>query len=96
MPYDTAVDYLTSLPGVPADTAALLAEFAGDGTSLPLPLGTDEVTTGTADVDGVPATVVTSRDGAVAGVVWVDDGVVTAVAGSLSADELLAVARGLG
>jgi hypothetical protein len=30
-----------------------------------------------------------------AGVVWVDNGIVTAVAGSLSADEVLAVARGL-
>jgi len=28
-------------------------------------------------------------------VVWVDKGVVTAVAGSLSADEVLSVARGL-
>jgi hypothetical protein len=28
-------------------------------------------------------------------VVWVDDGIVTAVAGSLSADEVLSVARGL-
>jgi hypothetical protein len=30
-----------------------------------------------------------------AGVVWVDDGIVTAVAGSLSDDEVLSVARGL-
>ena len=37
----------------------------------------------------------TSRDGAVAGVVWVEDGVMTGVAGSLSADELLSVAREL-
>jgi hypothetical protein len=44
----------------------------------------------------VPATVLTSRDGLLAGVVWVDDGIVTAVAGSLSADEVLSVARGLG
>jgi anti-sigma factor RsiW len=49
-----------------------------------------------ADVGGVPATVLTSRDGLLAGVVWVDGGVVTAVAGSLSADEVLSVARGLG
>jgi hypothetical protein len=28
-------------------------------------------------------------------VVWVEDGTVTAVAGSLSADEVLSVARGL-
>ena len=37
----------------------------------------------------------TSRNGLFAGVVWVQDGVMTGVAGSLSADELLSVARGL-
>ena len=55
----------------------------------------DQVETTTADVAGVPATVLTTRDSALAAVVWVDDGVVTAVAGSLDADEVLAVARGL-
>jgi hypothetical protein len=39
--------------------------------------------------------VFTTRDGALAGVVWVRDGIVTAVAGSLDADEVLSVARGL-
>ena len=55
----------------------------------------DEVTTTESEVGGVPATVVTSRDGTMAGVVWVDDGIVNAVVGSLSADEVLSVARGL-
>ncbi len=49
----------------------------------------------TADVDGAEATVLTSRNGLFAGVVWVADGVMTGVAGSLSADELLSVARDL-
>ena len=31
-----------------------------------------------------------------AAVIWVEDGVVTAVAGSVTDDEVLAVARGLG
>ena len=53
------------------------------------------MTSSTADVDGTPATVLRTRDGLVAGVVWVEDGVVTAVAGSLSEDEVLDVARGL-
>jgi hypothetical protein len=39
--------------------------------------------------------VLTLRDGTMTGVVWVDDGIVTAVAGSLNADEVLSVARGL-
>lgn len=95
VPFETAVDYLVSLPGLPEDTASTLADFTGDGTTLPLPFAADEVTSETADVAGIEATLVTSRDGLAAGVVWVDDGVITAVAGTLSGDEVLAVARGL-
>ena len=53
------------------------------------------VTSSPAEVDGVEATVLTSRNGLFAGVVWVEDGVMTGVAGTLSADELLSVARDL-
>jgi hypothetical protein len=95
VPFRTARDYLLSLPGLPDDVAAQLREFSGDGTTLPLPVPAGKVTSSTTDVGGVPATVLTSRDGTVAGVVWVDDGTLTAVAGSLSTDEVLSVARGL-
>ncbi|MGY1775519.1 hypothetical protein ACI8AV_06640 [Geodermatophilus sp. SYSU D00804] len=95
IPFGTARDYLLSLPGLPEDLAAQLRSFSGDGTTLPLPVPAGLATSSTADVDGEEATVLTSRDGSVAGVVWVTDGVVTAVAGSLGADEVLAVARGL-
>jgi hypothetical protein len=94
--FDTARDYLLSLPGMPDDVASQLRSFSGDGTTLPLPVPADEVTSSSAEVDGRPATVLTSRDGTMSGVVWVDDeGVATAVAGSLSTDEVLSVARGL-
>ncbi|HEY7272428.1 MAG TPA: hypothetical protein VH502_06810 [Actinoplanes sp.] len=96
VPFATARDYLLSLPGMPKDVASQLRSFSGDGTTLPLPVPTDQLTSSAAEVGGVPATVLTSRDGLLAGVVWVNDGVVTAVAGSLSADEVLSVARGLG
>ncbi len=95
VPFETARDYLLSLPGLPDDVAAQLRSFSGDGTTLPLPVAAGELETSSADVNGLPATVFTSRDGVLAGVVWVDDGVVTAVAGSLSVDEVLSVARGL-
>jgi hypothetical protein len=95
VPFETARDYLLSLPGLPEDLAAQLRSFSGDGTTLPLPVPAGLVTSSVADVDGAPATVLTSHDGSVAGVVWVTDGVVTAVAGSLDADEVLTVARGL-
>jgi len=95
VPFTTARDYLLSLPGLPDEVADQLRGFSADGTTLPLPLPADEVTSRAAEVGGAPATVVTSRDGALAGVVWVQDGMVTAVLGSLSADEVLKVAREL-
>lgn len=93
VPFETARDYLLSLPGMPEDLAAQLRSFSGDGTlPLPVPAG---VQTNPADVGGAPATVLTTPDGMMAGVVWVEDGIITAVAGSLSTDEVLSVARGL-
>jgi hypothetical protein len=95
VPFDTMRSYLLSLPGLPADVAAQLRTFQPDASTLPLPVPADQVNSTTTDVGGHQATVLTARDGSMAGVVWVDSGVVTAVAGSLSSDEVLAVARGL-
>jgi hypothetical protein len=94
-PFETLRDYLLSLPGLPKDLAAQLRTFSADGSTLPLPVPADLVSTSSADVHGRPATVFTSRDQTMAAVVWVDHGVVTAVAGALSGDELLTVAREL-
>jgi hypothetical protein len=95
IPFETARDYLLSLSGLPEDVASQLRSFSGDGTTLPFHVMAEELTSSAADVRGVPATVLKTRDGVLAAVVWVDDGVVTAVAGSLSVDEVLSVARGL-
>jgi len=95
IPFQTARDYLLSLPGVPDGLASQLRGFSGDGTTLPLPLPAEQVRSSAADVGGRPATVLTSRDGTMVAVVWVDDGIVTAVAGTLSTGEVLSVARGL-
>jgi hypothetical protein len=95
VPFETVRDYLLSLPGLPPGLADQLRDLSADAATLPLPVPADMVTSSTADVDGVPATVLTSKDGLFAGVVWVEDGVMTGVGGSLSADELLSVARGL-
>jgi hypothetical protein len=56
----------------------------------------DLVETSQAEVDGLPATVLESRDQALAAVVWVEDGVVNLVGGALGTDEVLALARELG
>lgn len=95
VPFETARDYILSLPGLPEQVAAQLRGFSGDGTTLPLFTSVEDMTTSTADVGGEPATVLSSRDGVMAAVVWVENGLVTVVAGPLSADEVLTVARGL-
>src|SRR5215218_3185799 len=95
VPFETVRDYLLSLPGLPEDVAAQLHTFAADGSTLPLPVPSDEVSTSTEDVNGSAATVLRTRDRTLAAVVWVDDGVLTAVAGSLDPDEVLSIARGL-
>jgi hypothetical protein len=95
IPFATARDYLLSLPMLPEDVAEQLRRFSADGETLPLPVNADELETSQAEVGGAPATVLSMRDGTMAGVVWVRDGVVNAVAGSLSEEEVLGVARGL-
>ncbi|GAA3933205.1 hypothetical protein [Actinoplanes auranticolor] len=95
IPFRTAVDYLLSLPGLPESVKSQLRGYTGDATTLPLPVNSQYLTSSATDVGGTPATVLASRDGLVTAVVWVQDGVVTAVAGSLSADEVVSVARGL-
>jgi hypothetical protein len=92
--FETLRDYLLSLPGLPPEIAAQLRTF-DDDTTFPLPVPSDRVTTSSAQVDGVEATVLETRDRSLAGVVWAEDGVVTVVAGPLDADEVLTVARSL-
>src|SRR4051795_993027 len=81
--FETAREYLLSMPGLPADLAAQLRAFPDGDSTLPLPVPAELATTSTADVRGHEATVLTSRDGSVNGVVWVEDGVLTAVGGTL-------------
>jgi hypothetical protein len=93
--FETVRDYLLSLPGLAEDTAAALRAFNADGTTLPLPVPADRVRTSTARVRGVQATVLETRDRSAAAVVWVEQGIITLVGGTLDADEVLSVARGL-
>jgi hypothetical protein len=96
IPLSTLRDALLSLPGLPGNVASELRTAMGDGTTLPIPVPTDQYTTTSAEVSGTPATVLTSNDQTVAGVVWLDGGIVTIVAGPLDAQEVLSVADGLG
>lgn len=94
VPFDTARDYLLSLPGLPASVAGQLEAFTEEGTTLPLVVRAGSETTFTTEVGGHPATVKSSAGGAFSAVFWVQDGFVNAVGGSLGTDEVLRVAAG--
>jgi hypothetical protein len=91
----TLRDYLLVQPGLPADTAQQLRQVPLDGSVLPIPVPEQYATTHPTTVDGVQATEVALRDGSAAGVVWIKDGLLTVVAGSLDVDDVTDVARGL-
>lgn len=93
--FDAIREYLLSAPGVPAELAQQLRELSPDGTSLPLPVPSDRIVTSDARVGAATATVLATRDGAFAAVMWLDGGVVTVVAGPLSTDEVVDVANAL-
>ncbi|GIE95305.1 hypothetical protein [Paractinoplanes rishiriensis] len=95
VPFATARDYLLSMPGLPASVASQLRNFTADGSTLPLLVKQERERSFSTDVNGAQATVLTSRDQVLSGVAWVEKGVLTAVGGSLSSDEVVEVARGL-
>jgi hypothetical protein len=91
----TLRDYLLAQPGLPKETADQLRQIPLDGTVLPIPVPEQYATTQPTTVDGVQATEVALRDGSAAGVVWIKNGVLTAVVGLLDVDDVTDVARGL-
>ena len=92
---DDAIEHLAGAPGVPADLAASLRAIAAGGGALPLPIPSGLVDTASVEVGGAPATLLSARDGTATAVVWVEDGLIQLVAGTLRADEVLDVAEHL-
>ena len=93
VPFAAAQDYLLRLPGLPADVARQLRAFVRDGATLPLVVPVERMTTRKTEIDGRPATVFARRDGTMSAVLWTQDGKLSIVAGTMSADEIEAVAR---
>jgi hypothetical protein len=86
-------DYLLSQPGVPPDIAAQLKAIKDPTTTLPIPIPKGLATTESVQVDGVPGLLIKAVLGA--GVVWVKNGVIYAVGGQLTPDQVLAIATTL-
>ena len=86
-------DYLLSQPGVPPDFAAQVKAIKDPSTTLPIPIPKGFATTETKTVNGIQYLVIKTALGA--GVVWVKNGVIYAVGGQLTPDQVLAIATSL-
>jgi hypothetical protein len=86
-------DYLLSQPGVPPDLAAQIRAVKDPSTTLPIPIPKGFATTETKTINGVQYLIIKAALGA--GAVWVKDGVIYAVGGQLTPDQVLAIATSL-
>lgn len=91
----TLRDYLLEQPGLPSSVADQIRAIPADGSTLPIPVPAEYATSRSTTVNGETATLVTLRDGSAAGVVWIANGQLNAVFGTLSPEDAEAVARGL-
>jgi hypothetical protein len=93
VPFETARDYLLSLPGLPESVSSQLKAFTKEGGTLPLIVNSTSESSFTTKVGKAPATVLSTEGGAVSAVFWVEGDVINVAGGSLSTDEVLRVAR---
>jgi hypothetical protein len=86
-------DYLLSQPGVPPELAAQIKAIKDPSTTLPIPIPQGLATSESVHLNGVQGVLIKATLGA--GVVWVKNGVIYAVGGQLTPDQVLAIATAL-
>ena len=91
--YTQLEDYLLSQPGVPPDFAAQIRAIKDPSTTLPIPIPKGFATTENVTANGVHGVLIKAVLGA--GVVWEKNGVIYAVGGQLTPDQVLAIATSL-
>jgi hypothetical protein len=88
-------EYLLSLPGVSPKLAAAIRAVKDPSTTLPIPIPIEYATSKTVTVQDVDGLAVGDNTGLGAGVIWIKNGTVYGVAGSLKQDAILNLANGL-
>lgn len=87
------VDYLLSQPGVPPEVAAQVRAIKDPSTTFPVFIPAGLATSRQVQVQGVQGLLVDA--GILSGVVWQRNGVIYAVGGQLTPDQVLAIANSL-
>lgn len=89
----TLEDYLLSVPGIPAEVASELRALGNPEQTVPVPIPIDLGSASTVSINGSPGILIGDSTQLGSVVVWTHNGVVEAVAGTLSSSEALGVAR---
>ena len=86
-------DYLLSQPGVPPEVAAQIRAIKNPNTTLPVPIPSGLASSRQVQVQGAQGLLVDA--GIASGVVWQKDGVIYAVVGQVTPDQVVAIADSL-
>ncbi|HYA00085.1 MAG TPA: hypothetical protein VEK76_07000 [Candidatus Binatia bacterium] len=85
-------DYLLAQPEVPAGLASEIRAIADPSRTLPVPIPVGLATAQAVAIDGAPGLLIGDQTGLGSLVLWERDGTIRAVLGTLSSDQVLAVA----
>ena len=86
-------DYLLTVPGIPADVASELRAIGNPDETIPVPIPIDLASGSAVTINGARGLLIGDSTGLGSAVVWQHNGVVDAIAGTLTTDETLGVAR---
>lgn len=92
---DVLERYLLSMPNVSPNLAAQLRALSDVQNTLPVPVLADKQSSRSIAIDGVTGLAIGDNTGLGAGVLWQKNGIIYAVAGPLSMDQVMSIAHGL-
>ena len=88
-------DVILAQPGISPELKAAIKAIGNPGTALPIPIPVPYATSTTVTVQGVQGVALGDNTGVGSGVIWVKNGVVYAVAGSIKQSDAIDIANNL-
>ena len=86
-------NYLLSVPGIPAGVASEIRALGNPTQTIPVPIPVDLASGSSVNINGASGLLIGDSTGLGSAVIWQHNGVVYAIAGTVSSNEALAVAR---
>ncbi|HVC41575.1 MAG TPA: hypothetical protein VND54_06325 [Candidatus Saccharimonadales bacterium] len=86
-------DYLLSVPGIPAGVASEIRAIGNPSQTIPVPIPIDLASGSSVSINGARGLLIGDSTGLGSAVIWQHNGVVYAIAGTLTTTEILGIAR---